>query len=107
MLKRQIFAERHEMHLVVGKYALAEFIDGAGVDVVFACGELMRSLYGALPASRQGAYAKTAEELQPKLLRSVGPGDAIMIKGSLGTRMAPIVEALKSHLAAVSVQKKD
>ena len=29
---------------------LAEFIDGAGVDVVFACGELMGSLYGALPA---------------------------------------------------------
>ncbi len=52
---------------------LAEFIDGAGVDVVFACGELMGSLYEALPASRQGAYAKTAEELQPKL---VGRGRA-------------------------------
>jgi UDP-N-acetylmuramyl pentapeptide synthase len=48
-----------------------------------------------LPASRQGAYAKTAEELQPKLLGSVGPGDAIMVKGSLGSRMAPLVEALK------------
>jgi UDP-N-acetylmuramoyl-tripeptide--D-alanyl-D-alanine ligase len=74
---------------------LAEFIDGAGVDVVFACGELMGSLFQALPASRQGAYAKTAEELQPKLLGSVGPGDAIMVKGSLGSRMAPLVEALK------------
>ena len=74
---------------------LAEFIDGAGVDVVFACGELMGSLYEALPASRQGAYAKTAEELQPKLLHAVGPGDAIMVKGSLGSRMGPLVEALK------------
>jgi UDP-N-acetylmuramoyl-tripeptide--D-alanyl-D-alanine ligase len=74
---------------------LAEFIDGAGVDVVFACGELMGSLFQALPASRQGAYAKTAEELQPKLLGAVGPGDAIMVKGSLGSRMAPLVEALK------------
>ncbi len=46
---------------------LAEFIDGAGVDVVFACGELMGGLYEALPASRHGAYAKTAEELGPKL----------------------------------------
>jgi hypothetical protein len=25
----------------------------------------------------------------------VGPGDAIMVKGSLGSRMAPLVEALK------------
>ena len=74
---------------------LAEFIDGARVDVVFACGELMGSLYEALPESRQGAYAKTAEELQPKLLRAVGPGDAIMVKGSLGSRMGPLVEALK------------
>ena len=74
---------------------LAEFIDGAGVDVVFACGELMGSLFGALPASRQGIYAKTAEELQPKLLAAVGPGDAIMVKGSLGSRMGPLVEALK------------
>ena len=75
--------------------ALAEVVDGAGVDVVFACGELMGSLYRALPASRQGAYAKTAEELAPMLTRAVGPGDAIMVKGSLGSRMAPLVEALK------------
>ncbi len=75
---------------------LAEFIDGAGVDVVFACGELMGSLFEALPASRRGAYAKTAEELGPKLVAAVGPGDAIMIKGSLGSRMAPLVEALET-----------
>jgi UDP-N-acetylmuramoyl-tripeptide--D-alanyl-D-alanine ligase len=74
---------------------LAEFIDGAGVDVVFACGELMGGLFGALPAGRQGIYAKTAEELQPKLLAAIGPGDAIMVKGSLGSRMGPLVEALK------------
>src|SRR3990170_148327 len=74
---------------------LAEVVDGAGVDVVFACGELMGSLFEALPASRRGAYTKTAEELAPKLVGAVGPGDAIMVKGSLGSRMAPLVEALK------------
>jgi len=79
---------------------LAEFIDGAGIDVVFACGELMASLYEALPPSRRGAYAKTAEELAPKLVAAVGPGDAIMVKGSLGSRMAQIVEALKRRFGA-------
>jgi UDP-N-acetylmuramoyl-tripeptide--D-alanyl-D-alanine ligase len=74
---------------------LAEFIDAAGVDVVFACGELMGALFEDLPASRRGAYANTAEELGPKLLGAVGPGDAIMVKGSLGSRMGPVVEALK------------
>jgi UDP-N-acetylmuramoyl-tripeptide--D-alanyl-D-alanine ligase len=82
---------------------LAEFIDGAGVDVVFACGELMGSLYEALPASRRGAYAKTAEALAPMLMEAVGPGDAIMIKGSLGSRMAPLVEALKRRFGTEGV----
>jgi UDP-N-acetylmuramoyl-tripeptide--D-alanyl-D-alanine ligase len=79
---------------------LAEVVDGAGVDVVFACGELMGSLFEALPAGRRGAYAKTSEELAPKLVGAVGPGDAIMVKGSLGSRMAPLVEALKRRFGA-------
>jgi UDP-N-acetylmuramoyl-tripeptide--D-alanyl-D-alanine ligase len=81
---------------------LAEFIDGAGVDVVFACGELMGGLFEALPPGRRGAYAKTAEELGPKLVGAVGPGDAIMVKGSLGSRMAPLVEALKRRFGAAT-----
>lgn len=74
---------------------LAEVIDETGVDVVFACGELMSSLFEALPANRRGAYARTAEQLESQLIAAVGPGDAIMVKGSLGSRMAPLVEALK------------
>ena len=83
--------------------SLAEYIDGAGVDVVFACGELMSSLYQALPAGRRGAYAKTAVELAPMLMEAVGPGDVIMVKGSLGSRMAPLIEALKRRFATESV----
>lgn len=82
---------------------LAEHIDAAGVDVVFACGVLMESLYQALPASRRGGYATTAEELAPQLIEAVGPGDVIMVKGSLGSRMGPVVEALKRRFAAEGV----
>ena len=82
---------------------LAEFIDGAGVDVVFACGELMGSLFEALPADRRGAYAKSAEELKPLLTGAVRAGDVIMVKGSLGSRMAPLVEALKQRFEAGNV----
>lgn len=78
---------------------LAEFIDGAGVDVVFACGELMGSLFEALPANRRGAYADSAEKLKPILTDAVGAGDVVMVKGSLGSRMAPLVEALKQRFA--------
>jgi len=82
---------------------LAQAVDGAGVDVVFACGELMASLFQALPAGRQGAYAKSSEELEPELLEGVGPGDIIMIKGSLGSRMGPLVEALRRRFEAESM----
>jgi UDP-N-acetylmuramoyl-tripeptide--D-alanyl-D-alanine ligase len=83
---------------------LREDIDAAGVDVVFACGELMAGLYQALPAGRQGGYAKTAEMLAPILTEGVRPGDVVMIKGSFGSRMAPLVEALQRQFDTVSVQ---
>ncbi len=76
---------------------LAEDIDKAGVDIVFACGEMMRGLYEALPPARRGAYAKTSDQLVPLLTSGVGAGDVVMIKGSFGSRMAPLVEALQSH----------
>jgi UDP-N-acetylmuramoyl-tripeptide--D-alanyl-D-alanine ligase len=76
---------------------LAPAIAEADVDVVFACGDMMRGLYEALPPGRRGAYAKTANELEPLLTRGVGPGDVVMVKGSLGSRMAPLVEALERH----------
>jgi UDP-N-acetylmuramoyl-tripeptide--D-alanyl-D-alanine ligase len=79
---------------------LAGAVDAAGVDVVFACGELMGALFAALPENRRGAYAKTAAELAPKLIAAVGTGDAIMVKGSLGSRMGPLVEALKRRFGA-------
>jgi UDP-N-acetylmuramoyl-tripeptide--D-alanyl-D-alanine ligase len=31
------------------------------------------------------------------VLAAIQPGDAVMIKGSLGSRMAPIVKALQSR----------
>ena len=78
---------------------LADPVDGAGVDVVFACGPYMRALYYALPESRRGAYAESSDDLTERLLETVQAGDVVMIKGSLGSRMGPLVDALRSHLA--------
>ena len=77
--------------------ALAEAIDAHAVDLVYCCGPLMRSLWEALPTGRRGGYAETSAVLEPQVLGAVQPGDAIMIKGSLGSRMGPIVKALESR----------
>ncbi len=73
-------------------------VDAAGVDVVFACGLRMRALYDALPESRRGAYAENSGGLEAALLDTVRAGDVVMVKGSLGSAMAPLVEALRAHL---------
>ncbi|MSO70673.1 MAG: UDP-N-acetylmuramoyl-tripeptide--D-alanyl-D-alanine ligase [Alphaproteobacteria bacterium] len=73
---------------------LAPAIEAAGVAQVFCAGPHMAALYRALPAALHGANAPSAKELMPKLLGAVRPGDSVLVKGSHGSAMAPIVEAL-------------
>jgi len=75
--------------------ALAEPIDVANTDLVFASGPQMKALWDALPQKRRGAYAETSAALAPKLTAVLEPGDTVLVKGSLGSRMSVIVEALK------------
>ena len=74
---------------------LAEPIAAARVDLVFCCGSEMRALHEALPQARRGAWTPDSTSLTPYLLEALRAGDTIMIKGSLGSRMGPVVEALK------------
>jgi UDP-N-acetylmuramoyl-tripeptide--D-alanyl-D-alanine ligase len=76
---------------------LAAEIVPHGVDLVFCCGPLMHALWEALPSNRRGGYAETAGALEPHVLSAIQPGDAVMIKGSLGSRMGAIVKALVSR----------
>jgi UDP-N-acetylmuramoyl-tripeptide--D-alanyl-D-alanine ligase len=55
----------------------------------------MRALWEALPSERRGGYAEGAGALEADVIAAIRPGDAVMIKGSLGSRMAPIVKALE------------
>jgi UDP-N-acetylmuramoyl-tripeptide--D-alanyl-D-alanine ligase len=74
---------------------LAPNIEAAQTDLVFANGPNMQALFDALPISRRGGYASTSAELAPKVLAALKPGDVVLIKGSFGSRMSVIVDALK------------
>jgi len=78
---------------------LAEPIAAAGVDLVFCSGPLMHALWQALPSGSRGGYAETAAGLEPAVLAAVRAGDALMVKGSLGSKMGPIVKALERQFA--------
>jgi UDP-N-acetylmuramoyl-tripeptide--D-alanyl-D-alanine ligase len=79
--------------------ALAEPLEAAGVDLVFCSGPLMHALWEALPSSRRGGYAETAAGLEPVVLAAISAGDAVMVKGSLGSKMGLIVKALERQFA--------
>jgi UDP-N-acetylmuramoyl-tripeptide--D-alanyl-D-alanine ligase len=55
----------------------------------------MRALWEALPSGARGGYAETAAALEPAVLAGLRAGDAVMVKGSLGSKMGPIVKALE------------
>jgi UDP-N-acetylmuramoyl-tripeptide--D-alanyl-D-alanine ligase len=73
---------------------LVDAIREHAIDLVFCAGPLMEALWQALPSERRGGYAKDSSALEPQVLASVRGGDAVMVKGSFGSRMAPIVKAL-------------
>ena len=54
----------------------------------------MAHLYDALPPAMRGGHAATSAELLPALADRIGAGDVVLVKGSLGSRMAVIVDAL-------------
>ena len=84
--------------------ALAPAIEAADVDRVYACGQHMKSLWKKLPEQCQGSYAPTAEELQPMVLDAIQRGDAVMVKASKGSKLTPVVEAIKKRFAAENTE---
>jgi UDP-N-acetylmuramoyl-tripeptide--D-alanyl-D-alanine ligase len=86
---------------------LAAAVEAAAIDQVFASGPLMRSLFDALPSTRRGGYAETAAEIESAVLDALGPGDAVMVKGSLGSKMGPIVTALRRKYPSPAARARD
>jgi UDP-N-acetylmuramoyl-tripeptide--D-alanyl-D-alanine ligase len=86
---------------------LADPIAEGGVDLVFCCGPEMRALFEALPKTGRGAWAEQSAGLKDALLAALRPGDTVMIKGSLGSRMGLIVDSLKQQFALAAANTKN
>ena len=87
----ELGARSDELHA-----GLVQALTGGGIDLVFAAGTHMAALWDRLPATMRGGHAATATELAPLVMAAVGDGDVAMVKGSLGSGMAVIVDALES-----------
>jgi UDP-N-acetylmuramoyl-tripeptide--D-alanyl-D-alanine ligase len=78
----------------------ADVADAA--DLLYACGPLMRHLFEAVPEKQRGVLATDSAALAPIVAEAIRPGDAVLIKGSLGSRMRAIVAGLEARLSESS-----
>lgn len=76
--------------------ALAEPLVANGIDLVFTAGRRMRALFDALPPAMRGEHAADSASLAPVVASAVRPGDIVAVKGSAGSRMNRVVDALKA-----------
>ncbi len=89
--------------LELGRQAPALHADLAGplgaarVDLVFTVGPDMARLREALPTAMRAGHAERSDDIVAPVVAAVGAGDVVMVKGSLGSRMAPVIAALKAR----------
>jgi UDP-N-acetylmuramoyl-tripeptide--D-alanyl-D-alanine ligase len=83
---------------------LIEVVKANHVDLVYCCGPLMRNLWDALSTGKRGGYADDAAALEAQAVAAIRAGDAVMIKGSLGSKMKTIVNALEKRFPGRTAQ---
>ncbi len=67
------------------------------VDLVFAAGPFSYALFRGLPPDLRGLWGESSAAIEGALADGIRAGDVVMVKGSLGSRMGPIVAALKER----------
>jgi UDP-N-acetylmuramoyl-tripeptide--D-alanyl-D-alanine ligase len=73
---------------------LADAVAASGASQVFLCGPHMKALWQKLGAKQKGAYRPDSAALAGEVAGALRAGDVIAIKGSLGSKMKAVVDAV-------------
>lgn len=65
------------------------------LDLIHCAGPLAKHLWEALPEGQRGKWLPTAAELATKASRLVDAGDVVLVKGSKGSKIALVVDAIR------------
>ncbi len=83
---------------------LALPLRAANIDLVYTCGPLMKHLHDTLPPELRGDHRDNSAQMAKIVPDVLIPGDVVMVKGSHGSRMDLVVEALR-QLPATKAKK--
>ena len=75
--------------------AIADHPAMASIDLVHCVGPRMAWLWDTLPPARRGEKAETAETLAARAHDLIDPGDTVLVKGSKGSRVSLVVDAIR------------
>lgn len=65
------------------------------VTLVHCVGPRMMHLHQALPADKRGQWTDTAQDMADRMRGLVDAGDVVLVKGSLGSRVGLVVDAIR------------
>ncbi|MDQ2093449.1 UDP-N-acetylmuramoyl-tripeptide--D-alanyl-D-alanine ligase [Rhodalgimonas zhirmunskyi] len=75
--------------------ALAKLQWMQGIDRVHCVGPLMRGLHEALEPAQQGEWMSRADQMVARVARLIHPGDIVLVKGSKGSKVSLVVDAIR------------
>lgn len=88
MLELGSFALDHHAQLIKSCLAL-------NIDKIYLCGgSVIEQAYAIIPEINRGHYSQTAQELAPMLMKDLGDGDIVLVKGSKGSRVSFIADSI-------------
>ncbi len=73
---------------------LADAVSASGATQVFLCGPHMRALWDKLAPSQRGVHRPDSASLAGEVAAALKAGDVIAVKGSLGSKMKIVVDAI-------------
>jgi UDP-N-acetylmuramoyl-tripeptide--D-alanyl-D-alanine ligase len=73
---------------------LADAVAASGAAQVFLCGPHMRALWDRLATTQKGAHEQDSAMLAGEVAAALRAGDVVAVKGSLGSRMKTVVDAI-------------
>jgi UDP-N-acetylmuramoyl-tripeptide--D-alanyl-D-alanine ligase len=76
--------------------ALASLLMDANVNLVLCVGPLMKDLFDNLGPQQKAYHFETAQELADQVMRYVMTGDAVMVKGSKGSKVSLVAQKIIS-----------